>query len=195
MPSALAQVESSAEKHRTDARNVLARTRIHIPMAMGKIGSSADRERILSQAGTDGEQAAPPIRDRYRHKKAPACQCRGWGLLWQREICPPRLVAPAPAPACRCRSRADRLRCVYLRDAQAYMLISMPTCTSTIFGVFQAIGGLPQSWRNAHAGVQRKTSSEATQGWNGDRRLGCGNSDSRYFARGQGHFPLGQNDK
>lgn len=27
----------------------------------------------------------------------------------------------------------------YLRTAQAYMLISMPTGTSTIFGVFQAI--------------------------------------------------------
>jgi hypothetical protein len=27
----------------------------------------------------------------------------------------------------------------YLRAAQAYMLISMPTGTSTIFGVFQAI--------------------------------------------------------
>jgi hypothetical protein len=28
----------------------------------------------------------------------------------------------------------------YLRTAQAYMLISMPTGTSTIFGVFQVIG-------------------------------------------------------
>jgi hypothetical protein len=28
---------------------------------------------------------------------------------------------------------------VYLRAAQAYMLISMPTGTSTILGVFQAI--------------------------------------------------------
>jgi hypothetical protein len=27
----------------------------------------------------------------------------------------------------------------YLREAQAYMLISMPTDTSTIFGAFQAI--------------------------------------------------------
>ena len=32
------------------------------------------------------------------------------------------------------------LRSVYLREAQAYMLISMPTGTSTIFGVFQVIG-------------------------------------------------------
>ena len=30
----------------------------------------------------------------------------------------------------------------YLRAAQAYMLISMPTGTSTIFGVFQAISDL-----------------------------------------------------
>src|SRR5215472_12828708 len=35
------------------------------------------------------------------------------------------------------RSRAERL--AYLRVAQTYMLISMPTCTSTIFGVFQVI--------------------------------------------------------
>jgi hypothetical protein len=57
----------------------------------------------------------------------------------------------------------------YLRAAQAYMLISMPTGTSTIFGVFQAIsaflpeqdGGLP--YRNkdritpkiAQAGILR----------------------------------------
>jgi hypothetical protein len=31
----------------------------------------------------------------------------------------------------------------YLRAAQAYMLISMPTGTSTIFGAFQAIFGSP----------------------------------------------------
>src|SRR5947199_5404138 len=37
------------------------------------------------------------------------------------------------------RSRADRVEIVYLRAAQAYMLISMPTGTSTIFGVFQVI--------------------------------------------------------
>jgi hypothetical protein len=30
-------------------------------------------------------------------------------------------------------------RQAYLREAQAYMLISMPTGTSTIFGAFQAI--------------------------------------------------------
>jgi hypothetical protein len=38
-----------------------------------------------------------------------------------------------------CSSRADRFKTVYLRAAQAYMLISMPTGTSTIFGVFQVI--------------------------------------------------------
>ena len=124
--------------------------------------------------------------------KSPGLTAPRLGLLLEWEIWPLRLVAPAAAPACSCRSRADRFGYVYLRDAQAYMLISMPTCTSTIFGVFQVIGGLPQSWRNAHAGVERKTSSEATQEWNCDQRLGCDKSDSRYFARGQGHFPLGQ---
>jgi hypothetical protein len=40
-------------------------------------------------------------------------------------------------------SRADYPYAIYLRAAQAYMLISMPTGTSTIFGVFQAIRVLP----------------------------------------------------
>lgn len=35
--------------------------------------------------------------------------------------------------------QAERFEVVYLRAAQAYMLISMPTGTSTIFGVFQLI--------------------------------------------------------
>lgn len=43
------------------------------------------------------------------------------------------------------RNRRSKYRAVaraYLRAAQAYMLISMPTGTSTIFGVFQAISDL-----------------------------------------------------
>jgi hypothetical protein len=38
----------------------------------------------------------------------------------------------------------------YLRAAQAYMLISMPTGTSTIFGVFQAILALLQKRDEFH---------------------------------------------
>jgi hypothetical protein len=37
----------------------------------------------------------------------------------------------------------EAIAAAYLRAAQAYMLISMPTGTSTIFGVFQAIVGSP----------------------------------------------------
>ena len=37
------------------------------------------------------------------------------------------------------RREPGRTPCNYLRAAQAYMLISMPTGTSTIFGVFQDI--------------------------------------------------------
>jgi hypothetical protein len=36
-------------------------------------------------------------------------------------------------------NRAERPKAHYLRAAQAYMLISMPTDTSTIFGAFQVI--------------------------------------------------------
>ena len=47
---------------------------------------------------------------------------------------------PATARRKNCRSsRAGRFDAAYLRAAQAYMLISMPTDTSTIFGVFQVI--------------------------------------------------------
>jgi hypothetical protein len=47
---------------------------------------------------------------------------------------------PATARRKNCRSsRADRTEAVYLRAAQAYMLISMPTGTSTILGAFQVI--------------------------------------------------------
>jgi hypothetical protein len=47
---------------------------------------------------------------------------------------------PATARRWHCRSsRAGRFEVAYLRAAQAYMLISMPTGTSTIFGVFQLI--------------------------------------------------------
>jgi hypothetical protein len=34
---------------------------------------------------------------------------------------------------------SEAIAAAYLRAAQAYMLISMPTDTSTILGVFQAI--------------------------------------------------------
>jgi hypothetical protein len=61
-----------------------------------------------------------------------------WGL--RRSL---GIVNKTPATArrqqCRRGSRADRFDAVYLRAAQAYMLISMPTGTSTIFGVFQVI--------------------------------------------------------
>jgi hypothetical protein len=54
---------------------------------------------------------------------------------------------PATARRRNCRSsRAGRL-IVYLRAAQAYMLISMPTGTSTIFGAFQVIS-FSQVWRD-----------------------------------------------
>jgi hypothetical protein len=36
-------------------------------------------------------------------------------------------------------SKREAIDAAYLRAAHAYMLISMPTGTSTIFGVFQAI--------------------------------------------------------
>jgi hypothetical protein len=45
-------------------------------------------------------------------------------------------------------SKYGAVTLAYLRAAQAYMLISMPTETSTIFGVFQAIPGLLANGRH-----------------------------------------------
>src|ERR1700761_8205585 len=46
----------------------------------------------------------------------------------------------------------------YLRVAQTYMLISMPTCTSTIFGAFQVMRlsqvFVQSVWRNPGAGIR-----------------------------------------
>jgi hypothetical protein len=47
----------------------------------------------------------------------------------------PGHVTPRGPPA----SKREAVATAYLRAAHAYMLISMPTGTSTIFGVFQAI--------------------------------------------------------
>lgn len=59
-------------------------------------------------------------------------------------------------------SRADRPDAFYLRAAQAYILISMPTGTSTIFGAFQVIRASHALWRvvRDHEG---KTGLDITQ--------------------------------
>jgi hypothetical protein len=57
---------------------------------------------------------------------------RVWGFR-RAERTPARLDAATPIEPGR------SFRIVYLRAAQAYMLISMPTGTSTILGVFQVI--------------------------------------------------------
>src|SRR5215212_6892559 len=75
-----------------------------------------------------------------------------------------QLARPA-ATGCR-RSRADRRR-VYRRAAQAYMLISMPTGTSTIFGVFQLIRVSPkQYWHDVRAGIETRLTSNIAQARN-----------------------------
>src|SRR5882757_10770474 len=68
--------------------------------------------------------------------------------VFQRQvsILEPERIPEAAVKAVRLRQNAEYPSTVqaspYLRAAQAYMLISMPTGTSTIFAVFQAIAGL-----------------------------------------------------
>ena len=59
----------------------------------------------------------------------------------------PPLLCSVPEPGAFTTGNPPPWKCeavvsAYLRAAQAYMLISMPTGTSTIFGVFQAISDL-----------------------------------------------------
>jgi len=62
-------------------------------------------------------------------------------------------------------SRAGRFETIYLRAAQAYMLISMPTGTSTIFGVFQLIPSSQEIRRERHAALKPKTTPDTAQVW------------------------------
>jgi hypothetical protein len=82
------------------------------------------RYRVLSEFRRYGRPWA--AQDRHRCVESGSSKDEDEGRL-------PRLEAKD------CQSRADRLDEVYFRAAQAYMLISMPTGTSTIFGVFQVI--------------------------------------------------------
>src|ERR1700733_2411601 len=59
---------------------------------------------------------------------------------------------------------AGQTLCSYLRTAQAYMLISMPTGTSTIFGVFQVIWFSHVMVQHLHR-RERKTAACLAQGF------------------------------
>jgi hypothetical protein len=52
-------------------------------------------------------------------------------------------------PGVHLKSKREAIVAAYLRAAHAYMLISMPTGTSTIFGVFQAILALLANGTNS----------------------------------------------
>jgi hypothetical protein len=73
-----------------------------------------------------------------------------------------RTRATARRKICRS-SRAERFDAVYLRAAQAYMLISMPTGTSTILGVFQASPSSQEVWREFHAELEPRTALNFAQ--------------------------------
>src|SRR5664280_2524287 len=78
-------------------------------------------------------------------------------------------------------SRADRFDAVYLRAAQAYMLISMPTGTSTIFGVFQVIPSSQEVRREFRAGAEPRTTLDTAQGRKIERRTPAGQACQSIF--------------
>jgi hypothetical protein len=78
----------------------------------------------LGEVGEKSEHARPAT-------VATSSNRRGYSEIWIGRL--PRLEARFASGA------GQSPNAGYLRAAQAYMLISMPTGTSTIFGVFQAI--------------------------------------------------------
>jgi len=79
------------------------------------------------------------------------------------------------------------------------MLISMPTGTSTIFGVFQVIRvsqvvckkSLASSLARRRAEVEPRTTPDLAQVRKTERRTASPRPDDRYFSPGQNHFALG----
>jgi hypothetical protein len=79
------------------------------------------------------------------------------------------------------------------------MLISMPTGTSTIFGVFQVIrvsqvvckNSLASCLARGRAGAEPKTTPDVAQVRKARRRTRLPPFDEWYFALGQSHFSLG----
>jgi len=89
-------------------------------------------------------------------------------------------------------SRADRFDAIYLRAAQAYMLISMPTGTSTIFGVFQVIASSNKFGANLRARLNLGPRPTPRKYGRSSVEHLRGSADRRYFSPGQGDFSLGQ---
>ena len=82
----------------------------------------------------------------------------------------------------------------YLRAAQAYMLISMPTGTSTIFGVFQLIKVLPRSvLARCPCRIKTRLAPSIAQALKIARCKDLHACDARHFPLGQAYFALGQN--
>jgi hypothetical protein len=79
------------------------------------------------------------------------------------------------------------------------MLISMPTGTSTILGVFQVIRvsqvvckkSLASSLARGRAEVEPKTAPDLAQVRKIERRTRLAPPDEQYFSLGQNHFALG----
>src|SRR5882672_8776660 len=76
------------------------------------------------------------------------------------------------------------------------MLISMPTGTSTIFGVFQLIRVSPkQCWHDIRAGTKTRLTSNIAQARNIRCRRHTDASDAGNFPLGQSYFALGQGER
>src|SRR5437588_9433467 len=93
---------------------------------------------------------SPALRRIRRHREGRTAKYFGGG---------PHSCAWSPGsedtlqPTVHLRRNCEVIASGYLRAAQAYMLISMPTGTSTIFGAFQAIRVSQVVWRDVAPGL------------------------------------------
>src|SRR4029450_11535745 len=129
-------------------------------------GPSGSRRNMWRQVGGRGIRPGSPSGGRLQvpvHEGDPrlALEVGSRELAGDRTACPARSNKPLPEPG-----RPFR-RVYYLRAAQAYMLISMPTGTSKIFGVFQLISVSPkQCWHDVRAGTKTRWTSDVAQARN-----------------------------
>jgi hypothetical protein len=123
---------------------------IHLVATLSFDSPDALKARLASPEGKPRQEILPTLQMAgrsstfSRRRKSDAKEV--WGL---RRRCAAGEPETCLAPSDRLSPEPGRsFDAVYLRAAQAYMLISMPTGTSTIFGVFQVIRVSQVVWRD-----------------------------------------------
>jgi hypothetical protein len=130
------------------------------PVVPSSISNSPDSNRLIQIR----------LKPREGADKSKTLRFKRETLARNTSLCPKRL--PRLENKTNLSNRADRPDPAYLRAAQAYMLISMPTGTSTIFGAFQVIRVSQWMLALGLRGRKSKTNSDVTQAFTATSNVG-----------------------